>query len=346
MTIRWWQEFREGPALLTFPGFGPARTVRIFGWRIPMTAPGGLRSMAVPPPLPFERNVPLSDLTTFRIGGPADLLLLPQTIDEFVDGVRWCRREEIPLTVMGGGSNVLISDEGIRGAVMVTTRLTRLSGDGNWVVVESGATVDQFCEYCAGRKLAGAENFYGMPGTVGGAVFMNARCYERSMADILDSVVVVGPDGDSHEISAMDCLFSYKQSRFQDHREWIVSARFTLEVACDEGELRQSMATVRRKREQMGQYAFPNAGCVFKNDYDLGVPSGKIIEDCGLKGWQRGDARVYEKHANFVVNIGRATAADVLALIESVEAEVFRQKGVRLKRELRLLGFPDIPSES
>jgi len=302
--------------------------------------------MEAPPPLPHERNVPLSGLTTFRIGGPADLLLLPRTAEDFVTGVRWCRQHKLRLTILGGGSNVLVADTGIRGAVMTTTGLDRISHDGNRVISECGATVDALCEFCAELQLAGAENFYGMPGTVGGAVFMNARCYGRSMADILDSVTVVDAEGDSRDIPAADCLFAYKQSRFQVRREWIVVARFSCAVLPEVTELRHTMATVRRKRMQMGQYALPNAGCVFKNDYQLGIPSGKIIEDCGLKGRNFGDAVVYEKHANFIVNRGRATATDVLALLEYVEAEVMRQTGIRLQRELRLLGFEDGNSDT
>jgi UDP-N-acetylmuramate dehydrogenase len=289
-------------------------------------------------PVPFRRHEPLAPFTTFRIGGPADLLLLPRSAAEFAAGVRWAGACGLPLTVLGGGSNVLVADAGVAGAVILTTGLERIEAAGGSVWAEAGVDMSNLCERCAGLGLAGLQNFYGMPGTLGGAVFMNARCYERSIADVVDSVCAIDVAGRETELPAAACDFAYKRSRFQGGREWIAGVRLRLAPGGDAGRLRAEMAEFRRRRESMGQYLLPNAGCIFKNDYRVGTPSGKIIESCGLKGERLGDAEVFARHANFIVNHGAATAADVLSLIRRVERQVAEQTGLRLEREIQLVG--------
>lgn len=281
---------------------------------------------------------PLAPYTTYRLGGPADLLLLPADAAEFAAAVRWAAAHALPVTVLGGGSNVLVSDAGVEGAVIITTRMQALSFEDGAVSAESGISMDLLCELCAGRGLAGIANFYGMPGTLGGAVMMNARCYEHSIDEVIETVDAVGAAGEPRRYSRADCRFAYKDSRFQEGGEWIVGVRLALHPGAPPGELRAEMEHRRQHRENMGQYRFPNAGCVFKNDYSVGIPSGKLVEWCGLKGFRVGGAEVFPSHANFVVNTGGATAADVLAVIRHVERVVFEQKGVRLEREVRLLG--------
>ena len=281
---------------------------------------------------------PLSPYTTYRLGGPADFLLLPASAAEFSAAVRWAAAQGLPVTVLGGGSNVLVSDAGVEGAVLVTTRMQAASIEGDRVSAEAGITMDRLCELCAGSGLAGIANFYGMPGTLGGAVMMNARCYEHSIEEVVESVDTVDTAGESHRYSRVECRFAYKDSRFQSGTEWIVRVRLALRSGCPPEQLRDEMEQHRHHRESMGQYRYPNAGCVFKNDYTVGIPSGRLVESCGLKGFRIGGAEVFPNHANFVVNTGGATAADVLAVIRHVERVVFEQKGVRLEREVRLLG--------
>ena len=281
---------------------------------------------------------PLAPYTTYRLGGPADFLLLPRNPAEFAAAVRWATARGIPVTVLGGGSNVLVSDAGVAGAVLVTTRMQAVSLAGDPVSAEAGIAMDRLCELCAERGLAGIANFYGMPGTLGGAVMMNARCYEHSIDEVIESVDAVDAGGEPRRYSRVDCRFAYKDSRFQSGTEWVVGVRLTLRPGSPPAELRAEMERRRQHRENMGQYRFPNAGCVFKNDYAVGIPSGKLVEACGLKGFRIGGAEVFPGHANFVVNTGGATAADVLAVIRHVEQVVFEMKGIRLGREVRLLG--------
>ena len=281
---------------------------------------------------------PLAPYTTYRLGGPADFLLLPRDSGEFAAAIRWAAARGLPVTVLGGGSNVLIADAGVEGAVLVTTRMQAVSFEEGTVSAEAGITMDRLCELCAGRGLAGIANFYGMPGTLGGAVMMNARCYEHSIEEVVEAVDAVDTAGEAYCFSRAECRFAYKDSRFQGGAEWAVRVRLALRPGGPPEALRAEMERRRRHREEMGQYRFPNAGCVFKNDYRVGIPSGKLVESCGLKGFRIGGAEVFPSHANFVVNTGGATAADVLAVIRHVEQVVFEQKGVRLEREVRLLG--------
>ncbi len=288
-------------------------------------------------PIPHQHKASLAAHTTFRIGGPADVLLLPRSPEEFIRGMTWARAAGMPLTVLGGGSNVLIADAGVEGAVMLTTGMQGLTIDGITVDCEAGVDMNQFCHRCAAAGLDGVQNFHGMPGSVGGAVYMNARCYDRSIADVVEEVSIVNTAGDCQTLPVNECAYAYKSSRFQKRTEWILTARFRLRPG-DAHTLLAEGENYRRQREDNGQYQFPNAGCIFKNDYGVGIPSGRLIEECGLKGMQNGGATIFEKHANFIINTGQATAADVLALIELVEETVLARRDIRLQREIRLIG--------
>jgi UDP-N-acetylmuramate dehydrogenase len=289
-------------------------------------------------PVACRAGAPLAPHTTYRLGGPADLLLLPGSASEFVDAVRWAGRHGLPVTVLGGGSNVLVADGGIAGAVIVTTGVSAAEADGTVVTAEAGIDMNALGEFCADRNLAGVANFYGMPGTLGGAVMMNARCYDHSIEEILLDVAAVDTSGALHTLTRADCRFAYKDSRFQSGGEWVVSVRLQLRPGESVNALHREMERRRQHRADMGQYRFPNAGCVFKNNYAVGIPSGRLIESCGLKGFRAGGAEVYPSHANFVINTGTATAADILAVIRHVEAVVLEKTGIQLEREVRLLG--------
>lgn len=300
--------------------------------------------MIPPPPVPHSFREPLAPYTTWKIGGPADVLLEPPDVEDFRDALLWARGEGLPVTVLGGGSNVLVSDEGVEGAVILTTKLDCIippdaddSGRPG-LEAEAGAAMEAVCREAVRLGLAGLEFFHGLPGTVGGAVFMNARCWERSISERIVSVRSLTPDGDWVNRSAAEGEFAYKQSVFQRTGESVVSVRLGLDRAPDPEALAREAESYRRRREDAGQYDFPNAGCVFKNDRSAGRPSGRIIDACGLRGYRSGAVEVYARHANFVVNRGGATAREVLDAIRFVERTVLEKTGVRLEREIRLLG--------
>jgi UDP-N-acetylmuramate dehydrogenase len=289
---------------------------------------------------------PMSAHTTFRIGGPADALVAPAARADLVALLEAARLGGIPCFVLGGGANVVVADRGIRGLVVDTRLLCGIeeegSGDRRLLVAGAGAIVDRLVEAAADRGLAGLETFYGMPGSVGGAVFMNARCYEVEMADRLAWVEHVPRDGGAVARRVLDpAEWSYKRSPFQEGGPCaghvVLAAAFRL-LSGDPETLRRTMAGKRADREAKGHYRLPSAGSVFKNDRKLGKPTGKILDELGLRGRRVGGAMVSEWHANIFVNAGGATAADLRALIELAQREARGRLGVELEPEVLFVG--------
>jgi len=289
---------------------------------------------------------PMSAHTTFRIGGPADALVAPADRASLLALLGAARREGIPCFILGGGANVVVADRGIRGIVVDTRLLSgtarEASGGDSLLVAGAGTVVDRLVEAAAGLGLAGLETFYGMPGSVGGAVFMNARCYEVEMADRLSWVEHVAPSGGAVERRALDpAEWSYKRSPFQDGGPCaghvVLAAAFRLLLG-DTAALRRAMGEKRADREAKGHYRLPSAGSVFKNDRKLGKPTGKILDELGMRGRRVGGAMVSEWHANIFVNAGGATAADLRALIELAQREARERLGVELEPEVLFVG--------
>jgi UDP-N-acetylmuramate dehydrogenase len=287
-----------------------------------------------------QTGVPLALHTAFRIGGPARFYTEPEALPEIEESIAWALSEGVPFFILGGGSNVLVHDRGFDGLVINTMKLSRVASDGEKVSAECGVLVDDLVDVCTGLSLTGIEFAAGLPGTVGGAIYMNARAYEGSFSGIVEKVSALEVEGDEvrERVLAGTLLeFDYKRSVFQRGRVFVKEVRFRLSRGTRES-IVQKTEENRKKRESMGQYLFPNAGCIFKNDYRVGVPSGKIIEELGLKGKRIGDAEVFERHANFIINRGGARAEDVYRLIRFIEGEVERKRGIRLEREILLVG--------
>lgn len=285
----------------------------------------------------IEEHVPLAPLTTWRVGGPARWYARPRNAEDVAAALAFARERGLPVFRLGGGSNVLISDRGIDGLVLHLAGLDSLAFDGALVEAGAGLSVDALADAAAARGLAGLEFSGGLPGSVGGAAYMNARAFERSFSDVVSSVDVVDPDGARRRLLVEELDYSYKHSLLMDGEAIVVLVRLVLEPG-DPDAVLAATATSRARRDEGGQYTFPSAGCVFKNDYDVGVPSGKLIDETGLRGLRVGDAAVYDRHANFIVNLGGATARDIRALIERVKREVFEKRGVALEEEVRYFG--------
>ncbi len=290
----------------------------------------------------IRRNVLLADYTTFKIGGPADYFASPENIDEFENYIRWALNKNIPFFVLGKGANILVNDSGYRGLIIYTARLNRVRINGDNVEAECGVTVDELVEYAAERGLSGLEFLSGMPGSVGGAVFMNARAYGGEIAEVIDKAEVLKIE-EKNRVHRENLIkdkmkFSYKYSIFQRDKIFIYKVFFKMKK-WNKRDIINRIKEIKKKRMDKGEYLFPSAGCVFKNDYSVGISSGKIIERCGLKGVRIGDAEVYERHANFIINRGNARANDVYNLIKLIEKEVKDKTGIKLEREIILLGF-------
>ena len=279
---------------------------------------------------------PMSEHTTFKIGGPADLFVTPDDADEIAEVLEACRAAEVPYFVLGCGSDLLVSDEGYRGVIIsLTEGLVGVTVDGKEMSCQAGVGLREASEMACELGLSGLEFACGIPGSIGGACFMNAGAYGGCMADVLKSVRVLLADGSVDTLGVDELNLGYRKSRIADEGMVVLSATFALKKGEPE-EIRATMDELTRKREEKQPLELPSAGSTFKRPE--GYFAGKLITDAGLKGWQSGGAAVSKKHAGFVVNVGDATAADVHAVIEHVQDEVERQFGVRLQPEVRFLG--------
>jgi UDP-N-acetylmuramate dehydrogenase len=291
----------------------------------------------------LRTDVPLAPFTTFKVGGPAQWLLETTGTEEIVDALRISHRSGVRVTILGGGSNVLIADGGIRGLV-IRPRGGQIEQVGPvHVRADASATINGLVRWTIQRGIAGLEAWAGTPGTVGGAIFGNAHFGGRLIGELVESVRLADVDGSTRDLSRDEMEFGYDRSRLQKTREVLLSALFQVsagEPSSLRAVARQSLAY--RKRTQ--PLETPSAGCIFRNPDAADVPSdippsaGALVDRAGLKGVARGDARVSTSHANFIVNEGRATAADIRGLIDLCRSRVSERFGVTLREEIVYLG--------
>jgi UDP-N-acetylmuramate dehydrogenase len=286
---------------------------------------------------PLRTGEPLREHTSFRIGGPADLYAAPGTIDELVELHTRCRDSEVPCFILGGGSNVLVSDRGIRGMVIDLSRLRGSERAGSSVNALCGTPMSEVSERALQEVLSGLEFSYRLPGSVGGAVWMNARCYESSMSDALEYVTIMTIGGEIRRHDMVASEWDYKKSPFQSSGEVIVQARFRLQPG-DPAQIEARMRENSLDREKKGHFLYPSVGSIFKNNRAFGAPTGKLIDSLGLKGRRIGDAQIAPFHGNIIINLGNATATDVLSLVRLVEREIEGKLGLKLEREVVLAG--------
>jgi UDP-N-acetylmuramate dehydrogenase len=285
----------------------------------------------------LRQQEPMAGHTSFGIGGPADLYAAPASLQDVRTLLEQCAHHSIPHFLLGGGTNLLVSDAGIRGVAIDLSALGGMEADGSLLMASCGAPVSSVAELALGRGLSGMEFAFALPGTVGGAVWMNARCYERQVSDVLEFVEYLDADGKRQRLAMDPAQWSYKRSPFQGMGGVILRAAFRLEPGEPE-RIQERMRANRLDREQKGHFLFPCAGSVFKNDRSFGAPTGKLVDSLGLKGRRIGGAQVAPFHGNIIINTGGATARDVLALIELVEREVRTRLGFSLEREVVLAG--------
>ena len=287
-----------------------------------------------------ERNAPLAKLTTMRVGGPADLLATAHNTFELRALVRFARSRELPLTLLGRGSNTVISDRGVRGLV-VHVRAEGSKVEGQAYVAEAGVPMARAATETQRAGLTGLEFGLAVPGTAGGAVWANAGAHGADVRAVLESADVLLADGSEARLPAAELGLGYRESRFKRHAadapgEVVLGARFRLEPASAD-EIKARLDDIRRWRQAHQPLGLPSAGSSFRNPSD-GPSAGELIERAGLKGQQDGGATVSEKHANFIVNDRRGAAADVRRLMDRVRATVLEDSGVELVPEIVFLG--------
>lgn len=277
----------------------------------------------------------MSRHTTFRVGGPADVLVCPDE-ENLPDVIRLCGEYEIPYYLIGNGSNLLVGDKGVRGVVIkMTDGLGAVEVKGNKIAAQAGATLARAAGIAASNGLSGMEFAAGIPGSIGGAVVMNAGAYGGEMKDIITGVTVLDKEGIKRELSAEELELSYRHSCIAE-KNWIVTRVVLALQAAEETEIRAKMKELNEKRAEKQPLQYPSAGSTFKRPE--GYFAGKLIMDAGLGGYRVGGAEVSEKHCGFVVNRGNATAADILCLMQDVSRKVEKDFGVRLEPEVKMIG--------
>lgn len=285
----------------------------------------------------LEMDAPMSRETSFKIGGPADILFCPDGVAEAIKIVKLCRRDDIALTILGNGTNLLVRDGGVRGIVIKTGGLRVLRCEGERVYAGAGVDLNVLCNYAKSEGLSGVEFACGVPGSVGGAVYMNAGAYGSEIKDVAYRSVALENDGSICAIDNIGHGFSYRKSIFQKNGNIILETEFLLKQSSTE-RVSDVMRGYMEKRIKSQPLDVPNAGSVFKRPDIEGAYVGAMIEQCGLKGCGVGGARVSAKHAGFIVNAGGATASDVLNLIEHIRAEVFKRFSIELEMEIKVIG--------
>ena len=281
-------------------------------------------------------DILLSEFSSFRIGGPLAIALFPRSKNEFIKALDFSAESNVKCEVIGKGSNILFPDDGYNGIMIFTSRMKQINADGNRIVAEAGANITSVCLRAAKESLSGLEFACGIPGSCGGAVFMNAGAYGGEIADVLEYSEYY--DIYSKKLCRIDRgahSFDYRKSIYSDQKNMIITeVGFKLESGNEEL-IRAKMDENTLKRRNTQPHEYPNAGSIFKRPQ--GMFAAKMIDECGLKGLRVGDAQVSEKHAGFIVNRGRATANEVMTLIEAIKERVYEKFGVMLECEIRII---------
>lgn len=301
--------------------------------------------------IPFTENEALAPKSTFKVGGTARLFITPQTPEQLESTISAVRSAELPYFVTGGASNVVYPDGIYEGAIISTQGIKEIiydpdeiPSDGSVLVTcQCGVPMAAFVDFCTRKNLTGAEQFAGLPGTVGGAVYMNARCFDRSISDILYSTTHLQYKGDKAqqiELPFDSKDWDYKKSPFQSTKDknqlYITQTTFRLTPAgaSSHDRITADCKKYIAERVNKGHFKYPSAGSVFKNNHAFGAPSGKLIDDCGLKGLTCGGAQIAPFHGNFIINTGSATAADIKSLVSQAQKAVYEKFGFNLEPEI------------
>ena len=280
-------------------------------------------------------NALMKEHINFEVGGPADILLIPSKVEQIIESIKICKENNIPYFVMGNGSNLLVKDGGIRGVVIKLTGLTNLEVNETEIKADCGVMLKELSDKALENSLTGLEFACGIPGSVGGAVFMNAGAYNGEIKNVIKEAQVITSSGEIVTLSKDELELGYRTSKVMRDNSIVINATFKLEKGNKE-EIKETIDDLTQKREEKQPLEYPSAGSTFKRPE--GYFAGKLIQDSGLKGYSIGGAAVSSKHSGFVINKDNATAKDILDLIAYIQAEVKKQFGVELHTEVRIIG--------
>ena len=304
----------------------------------------------------IKENEPLATKTTFKVGGPADLFIAPQNYYSFQIAIDALLQNNCRFFIMGGGSNLVFSDEGYRGAIICTSNFSdaayfqpsnispqfgkvTLAKNQTLITCFCGTPMKELVDFCTENSISGMERFAGLPGSVGGAVYMNARCFDCSISERLFSVSWIEFSQNKTELKQEKfdpSQWAYKKSPYQSGNKFITTATFLLtqKNASEQESIVQECQKYINEREARGHFKFPSAGSVFKNNRSFGKPSGQIIDEAGLRGYAIGGAKVADFHGNFIINNGNAKASEIKQLVEYVQSQVKQKFGFMLEPEI------------
>lgn len=284
------------------------------------------------------KNESMKKHTTFKTGGIADLFVKVKSIDQLKDILFFCKNNDVKFYIIGNGSNLIVSDKGLRGIVikieLKDIEINDIKGKKE-IVVESGVMMGFLAQKLLKQQITGFEELSGIPGTVGGAVVMNAGAHGKEMKDIITEITAVDYNGNIYNFSNEDALFDYRKSRFQNEDYIIVKIKMLLDEG-KEDEIKKKMDEFLQYRKEKQPIEYPNAGSTFKRGNDF--ITAQLIDQAGLKGYSIGDAQVSDKHAGFIINKGNATSDEILSLVKYVEKTIFEKFDKKIKLENIVLG--------
>ncbi|AVK64578.1 UDP-N-acetylmuramate dehydrogenase [Lactobacillus sp. CBA3606] len=291
--------------------------------------------LATFPAIEIKKNESLSHYTNTKTGGPADYVAFPKSIDETKTLIDFANAQAMPLTVIGNASNLIVKDGGIRGLTLILTQMNQIHTSETTVVAEAGAALITTTKAACQAHLTGLEFAAGIPGSIGGAVFMNAGAYGGEMSEVIAEVTVITPAGQLKTLTNAALNFGYRHSTIQDYDDIVVNATFNLKAG-NQAQIQARMDELNTLRAAKQPLEWPSCGSVFKRP--TGYFTGKLIHDAGLQGTRVGGAEVSKKHAGFIINVDHATATDYLNMIHHIQAVVFKKFGVHLEPEVRIIG--------
>ena len=287
--------------------------------------------------IPYRTDCSFSDLTTFKVGGKVDLVLYPETEEQCIALMTWSKKEKVPFIFLGNGSNVLGSDNGYRGIIVKTDRLNKIELLENGILaVGAGVRGVKASSFAANNGLSGIEFLHGIPGTIGGAIFMNAGAYDCSIDQVLLQTRYLDDEGNVHILKREDHNFGYRKSFFMEHPNYLILDVMLQLKPGNKAEIVALINDLQQRRREKQPLEFPSAGSTFKRPE--GHFAGKLIQDAGLGGYSIGGAQVSSKHCGFIINSNNATSSDIHALIQHVQDVVCKQFDVKLECEIRFLG--------
>lgn len=283
----------------------------------------------------IKYNEPMKNHTSFKVGGPVDILLLPKTSKQISEAIKLCNSYGMNFYIMGNGSNLIVRDGGYRGVIIKLTSIDKVITDGEYLKAEAGASLSTAAKVALEFSLTGFEFASGIPGTVGGAVTMNAGAYGPEIKDVIEYAILMDIEGNQFKLNKEELELSYRSSIVQKNNYIVLEAVFKLEKGIYDV-IKSRMEELNRRRAEKQPLDYPSAGSTFKRP--IGYFAGKLIEDAGLKGMRNGGASISEKHAGFVINGDNATASDVLGLISKVQKIIKEKNDVTLEPEVRIIG--------